>query len=162
MPTKPVRPVARDSSVRDGAVVLLSGGMDSATALAMAVDQFGAKRVTALSVDYGQTHRERELKAAKDLADHFLPSPTAQHVIVNLPRQLFMGGASALIPSDNVEMPHVSYKQLEMDFGVSPTYVPYRNGIMVSMATALALTREVGWVFVGVHGEDARHWAYPC
>ena len=55
--------------------------------------------------------------------------------------------------------PSVAYEDL--DEGVSPAYVPFRNGVFLSMATAIALEVDAGFVYFGAHAEDAQRWAYP-
>jgi 7-cyano-7-deazaguanine synthase len=55
----------------------------------------------------------------------------------------------------------MTYKEIAEVEGPSPTYVPFRNAILLSMATAIALTAGAEEVFIGVHAEDARNWAYP-
>ena len=57
--------------------------------------------------------------------------------------------------------PNVTYEELAESKGVSPTYVPFRNGTLLSIATALGLTLGVNWLYYGAHAEDARNWAYP-
>jgi len=137
------------------AVTLLSGGLDSTTVTAMAVRRHGASNVLALSVDYGQRH-QRELSSAKQIAERL----KIHHRILHLPSHLFRGADSTLI-NPTLETPHKTYRQLELDLGVSPTYVPFRNAILISMASAIALIEEAEEVWIGTHAEDARNWAYP-
>jgi 7-cyano-7-deazaguanine synthase len=66
-----------------------------------------------------------------------------------------------LIDDNELEMPQASYEELSDEFGVSPTYVPYRNGNLLSLATAVALVEGAGEVWAGMHAEDAHNWAYP-
>jgi 7-cyano-7-deazaguanine synthase len=135
-----------------GAVVLLSGGVDSTTCLALAVRDHGVPATLALSFDYGQKHRA-EIEHARTVAQHY----SVQHQVVQLPN-VFRGSGSTLIdggPSN----PVVSYDELAE--GQSPAYVPFRNGLMLSTATALALVREAQAVYFGAHAEDGQRWAYP-
>ena len=136
------------------AVVLLSGGMDSTTCAAMLVDQLGAENVVALSLGYGQKHLV-ELEQAKLIAQKL----GIKHIIKELP-PLFAGAGSTLIDTD-CPNPETTYEELAKSSGVSPTYVPFRNGNLLSAATALALVEGADTVCYGAHSEDAREWTYP-
>jgi 7-cyano-7-deazaguanine synthase len=143
------------------AVVLLSGGADSSTMLAMAIHdhQIPAKEILCLSLYYGQLH-SLEIDAAERVAGHY----RCEHVVKVLPREIFEGGGSTIMQKDSVEgaeMPHMTYKEIAEDEGVSPTYVPFRNGNLLSAATSIALVRKAEAVYFGAHAEDARNWAYP-
>jgi len=114
--------------VGNGAIVLLSGGMDSATALAMMKSE--GFEIVALTFDYGQRHR-REIEAAKRVAKHF---GVQDHRIVKL--DLAAIGGSALTDA-RIRVP--SQRSLEeIGRGIPPTYVPARNTILLSYALALA------------------------
>lgn len=126
------------------AVVLLSGGLDSATALAIAADQ--GYSCFALSLDYGQRHRA-ELKAASQVAAHF---NVYQHQTVTLDLRQF--GGSAL--TDNaIDVP------LQPSDSIPLTYVPARNTIFLSLALAWAETLGAHDIFVGVNAVD--YSGYP-
>ena len=131
------------------AVVLLSGGMDSAVALSLAVKQ--CDWVRALSFSYGQRH-EKELDAANDLADYYeIPHDV---ITVAIPK-----GESVL--TTDAEMPQMSYEELQEAEGPSPTYVPFRNGTFLSLAAAFALDTKANLLYVAVHADDGHNWAYP-
>jgi 7-cyano-7-deazaguanine synthase len=66
-----------------------------------------------------------------------------------------------LVAENELEMPSGSYEDYDEQFGVSPTYVPYRNGNFLSVATTLALVQGASEVWAGMHAEDAHNWAYP-
>lgn len=136
------------------AVVLLSGGIDSTVVTTLAAKAHQGSNVLALSILYGQTHR-KEVSSAGAVARHL----GIQHEIIPLPTELFRGAGSALF--GEVEMPGMSYKEISEAVGVSPTYVPFRNGIFLSIATARALEVGAEFVYYGAHAEDARGWAYP-
>jgi 7-cyano-7-deazaguanine synthase len=138
------------------AVVLHSGGLDSSTCLAIAVDEHGADEVVALSMWYGQKHT-REIDAAIAVAAHY----GVTHDEIGLPSELFRGSGSALLPDDGREMPQMSYEELSEQVGPSPTYVPYRNGALLSLAAAYALARGAEELYFGAHSEDAHNFAYP-
>jgi 7-cyano-7-deazaguanine synthase len=124
------------------AVVLLSGGLDSATVLAIATDL--GYRCYALSVDYGQRHRS-ELRAAANLA----ASMSATLKTVRLDLRTF--GGSAL--TDDIDVP------VEESDGIPVTYVPARNTIMLSLALAWAEVLGAGDIFIGVNAVD--YSGYP-
>jgi len=137
------------------ALVLLSGGLDSSVCLAIAVGAFGEENVRALSLSYGQKH-EREVGAAKDVSTYY----GVPHEVVTLDPGIFRGQGSTLTDPD-APLPKMTYEELQESFGVSPTYVPFRNGNLLSVAAALALRHQVGYIYAGMHAEDARNWAYP-
>ena len=130
------------------AIVLLSGGLDSTTTLAIAQDQGFV--VTALSFKYGQRHAH-EIEAAKRVAQALAVS---DHVIVEIDLRQF--GNSAL--TDSIEVPkHQSVH--DIPDGIPATYVPARNTIMLSYALALAEVRQSEDVFIGVNSVD--YSGYP-
>jgi len=126
------------------AVVLLSGGMDSATVLAMARAQGFA--CYALSVDYGQRHHA-ELDAAKHLARLL---GAYEHRVVNIDLTGFGGSA---LTDNNIAVP-----QHPTD-GIPLTYVPARNTIMLSLALAWAEVLQAQDIFIGVNAVD--YSGYP-
>ena len=136
------------------AVVLLSGGVDSTTVLTLAVREHGREGVLALSVEYGQKHSV-EIEHAANIAD-FLG---CAHAIVALPP--IFGGVGFTVIKGGPPQPHLTYKEIAAAEGPSPTVVPYRNGNLLSVAAAVAVTNEASWVYAGMHAEDARNWAYP-
>ena len=130
------------NSTEKAAVVLLSGGLDSATVLAMAASS--GFRCYALSVDYGQRHRS-ELIAAEQIAY----ANSAELKIIELDLRAF--GGSAL--TDDIDVPE------EEGEGIPVTYVPARNTIMLSLALAWAEVLGAGDVFIGVNAVD--YSGYP-
>lgn len=130
------------------AVVLLSGGLDSATTLAIARDKGFACH--ALSFQYGQRH-VTELDAAKRIA-HSLT--VASHRVVTIDLAQF--GGSAL--TDAIEVPK-GRSEAEMANGVPVTYVPARNTIFLSFALAHAEILEARDIFIGVTAVD--YSGYP-
>ena len=130
------------------AVVLLSGGMDSATTLAIArADGFEPH---ALSFRYGQRHAA-ELDAARRVAAHL---GVAQHVIVEIDLRAF--GGSAL--TDDITVPK-DRSAGEMGQGIPITYVPARNTIFLSFALGWAEVLEAADIFIGVNALD--YSGYP-
>jgi 7-cyano-7-deazaguanine synthase len=131
------------------AVILLSGGLDSATALAIA----GAEgyRSYALSFRYGQRH-EVELAAAGRVA---AAAGVERHVVMDIDLRVF--GGSAL--TADVAVPHHDRVEELDDDGIPMTYVPARNTIFLSFALAWAETLGASDVFVGVNALD--YSGYP-
>ncbi len=130
------------------AVVLLSGGLDSATALAIALHD--GYSCTALSFRYGQRH-EIELNAARRVAQSL---GVHDHRIVEIDLRVF--GKSAL--TDTIDVP--KNRAIEQMTGSIPvTYVPARNIIFLSFALALAEVTESRDVFIGVNAID--YSGYP-
>jgi 7-cyano-7-deazaguanine synthase len=124
------------------AVVLVSGGLDSVTALAYAQEQdFDCY---ALSVDYGQRHRS-ELDAAGRVTD------AAGVPLKILPLDLRAIGGSAL--TDDIDVPETETS------GIPVTYVPARNTIMLSLALAYAEVLGADDIFIGVNAVD--YSGYP-
>ena len=130
------------------AVVLLSGGLDSTTALAIARSQ--GYEVYALSFRYGQRH-EVELEAAQRIAKHF---KVAKHVVVDIGLRLF--GGSAL--TDDIAVPKGRASE-EMGADIPITYVPAWNTIFLSFALAWAETLGAQDIFIGVNALD--YSGYP-
>lgn len=128
-------------------VVLLSGGMDSTTALAVALDDRHTVKV-AVSVDYGQRHR-RELDAAAAIAARY----GIEHVVVQL---AIPGGlAGSALTDPDVPVPHGHYA----DASMKATVVPNRNAIMANIAAGIAISRGADTIVLGVHAGD--HPIYP-
>lgn len=128
----------------NNAVVLLSGGLDSATVLAMAVAD--GCLCHALSVDYGQRHHA-ELAAAAALAGTL---GAASHRVVSVDLGGF--GGSALTDTD-IDVPRTP------GTGIPVTYVPARNTVMLSLALAWAELLEAGRIYIGVNAVD--YSGYP-
>lgn len=126
------------------AIVLLSGGLDSATTLAMARDQGYACH--AISFNYGQRHAA-ELVAAANLA-RFLGALTYRVVNIDLAQ---MGGSA--LTDANIAVPE---KESE---GIPLTYVPARNTVFLSYALALAEVLKAPHIFIGVNAID--YSGYP-
>ena len=130
------------------AIVLLSGGLDSATTLAIAKDE-GFQSVT-LSFDYGQRHRI-ELDRAREISDRM---GALEHKVVRIDLRQF--GGSAL--TDSIDVP-ANRSDSEMAGGIPITYVPARNTIFLSYALACAEVRDAHDIFIGVTAVD--YSGYP-
>lgn len=141
------------------AVVLSSGGVDSTTCLALAVKEYGAKNVATISVFYGQKH-QRELAAARRVAKHY----GVRHNEYDL-ASVFRGSTCALLAGAPHEIDHRSYAEqlAERDGGGVSTYVPFRNGLMLSVAASAAGSIFEGEdirLYLGAHADDAAGNAY--
>ena len=132
------------------AVCLLSGGIDSLTAMVQA--QEDGYEVILVSAKYGQKHGVEQMYAHK-IAQFY----DAEITFVDMPD--IFHGRSALM--GDIPMPEVAYEELAKLSGPSPTVVPFRNAHLISVATTLAITKKAEAVYIGVHAEDARNWAYP-
>lgn len=145
------------------AAVLLSGGIDSTTALYLAVNNHGFDNVVAYSVDYGQRHKKEV-----EYADASCAVLKVQKRVLNL---------SAVVPATMLTNPDRTVPDISYDdiVGTSPTYVPFRNGLMLSAAASAfhgaILNGDFGdpesvglaenYLYYGAHAEDAQGWAYP-
>lgn len=169
------------------AFVLLSGGMDSTVCLAKALedlrnlnatqrrDEAGLRQdIEAISIDYGQRHGKEMEYAKRTCSQLSIP-----HKIIKV------GGAlgSSMLTDSEKDVPDVDYADLPK--GVSPTYVPFRNGYMLATITAYvqqwvnshinALAAngypeeakadtengDLAQIYYGAHSEDSANWAYP-
>ncbi|MCZ6679530.1 MAG: 7-cyano-7-deazaguanine synthase QueC [Candidatus Poribacteria bacterium] len=130
------------------AVVLLSGGIDSTTTLAIAQSQ--DYDVHAISFRYGQRHTA-ELDCAKRIAEKM---GVNKHVIVDIDLRAF--GGSAL--TDDIDVPKARSDQ-EIGTGIPVTYVPARNTIFLSFALAWAETLGIDTIFIGINALD--YSGYP-
>ena len=131
------------------AIVLLSGGMDSATIFAIAKNQ--GYQVYALSLSYGQKHKI-ELRRARSLAKKM---GAESHKVLHL--DLNQLGGSALTDSD-IEVPHHKNTR-HIGKGIPVTYVPARNTIFLSLALGYAETIDAYHLFIGVNAMD--YSGYP-
>lgn len=140
------------------AAVLASGGVDSTTALAQAVERYGAAKVTAVSVLYGQKHI-KELEAAEKIASYY----GVEHISVDA-TPLFQYSRASLLQGSPEPVPKECYAdQLKKTQGKAPvsTCVPFRNGIFLAAAAGIALSLGSEAVIYGAHADDAAGTAYP-
>ncbi len=139
------------------ALVLFSGGIDSTTCLGLAVKKYGKENVVALSIAYGQKHN-KEIECANAVAKYY----GVEKVELDL-SLIFQYSDCSLLKGSDKEIPHESYsEQLEKTDG-SPvsTYVPFRNGLFLSSAASVALSKECGVIYYGAHADDSAGNAYP-
>lgn len=139
------------------ALVLFSGGVDSTTCLGMAIEKYGKENVIALSISYGQKH-QKEIDASIKVANYY----GVEHLYLDL-AQIFQYSDCSLLSHSKENVPHESYaSQLEKTDG-SPvsTYVPFRNGLFLSSAASIALSKNCDIIYYGAHSDDAAGNAYP-
>lgn len=141
-------------------LVLASGGLDSTVLLYKAVKEVGAENVVALNMFYGQKHaKEQECSAWQ--CEH-LGVPVYNADLSEVFR--FNPRCSALLAGSSMDIVHKSYAEQLQDLGGSGTvtaYVPYRNGLFLSYAAAVALQLGCEKIYYGAHADDAAGRAYP-
>jgi len=131
------------------AVILLSGGIDSATTLAIARSE--GFQCYALTFRYGQRHHQ-EIKAAKKIVQSLA---VAEHRIIDIDLAAFGGSA---LTDPNIEVPK-DRAELDNSAQIPPTYVPARNTIFLSYALAWAEVQGAFDIFIGVNTTD--YSGYP-
>lgn len=140
------------------AMVLASGGLDSTTALALAVDKHGKDNVIALTISYGQKH-DKEIQSAIKVAEYY----GVEHLFLDLTK-IFQYSDCSLLKHSDEAIPEKSYaEQIEETKGDTPvsTYVPFRNGLFLSSAASIAISKECNVIYYGAHADDAAGFAYP-
>lgn len=143
------------------ALVLNSGGVDSTTCVAIAIDELGKENVATVSAFYGQKH-SKELEAADKVAKYY----GVKHYVIDLSKTGIMDESECpLLAGRKEEIRHESYAdQIAHDGeGMVRTYVPFRNGLLLSSVAALAMASfpndEVD-IYLGAHADDAAGRAY--
>lgn len=139
------------------AMVLCSGGVDSTTLLAMAVEEHGKENVVALSIRYGQKH-SRELEAAQAVSGHY--QVEQRHLDLE---EVFIYSDSSLLDHSTDAVPHGSYESQAKQEPGKPvsTYVPFRNGMFLAAAASVALSCDCALLYYGAHHDDTAGFAYP-
>lgn len=144
------------------ALVLSSGGVDSTTVLSMALENRKPEDVATLSVFYGQKH-DKELESARRIADYY----KVKHYEVDL-SSVYQFSESSLMANSEEEIPEESYDdELKLIHSqgkkIISTVIPFRNGVLLSCVTALAMSifpeQEVD-VYYGAHLGDAEGNSY--
>lgn len=139
------------------ALVLFSGGIDSTTCLALAVEEYGADEVLALSVSYGQKH-VKEIESARAVAAHYGVKLQTLDLA-----EIFANSDCSLLKGSTSEIPEEAYADQLAKTNGNPvsTYVPFRNGLFLSSAASIALSNGCGVIYYGAHADDAAGNAYP-
>jgi 7-cyano-7-deazaguanine synthase len=136
------------NKIKKKAVLLVSGGLDSATVLAMAQSQ--GYQCYALSFDYGQKH-SAELNAARIVAKTYA---AVEHQVLHLDLNQFGGSA---LTDESIDVPIAENEGISE--GIPATYVPARNTVFLSMALAWAEVLQADDIFIGVNAVD--YSGYP-
>lgn len=139
------------------ALVLFSGGLDSSVCLGLAVKKYGAEEVLALSIYYGQKHK-KEIEASQRVANFY----GVKNITLNL-GEIFKDSTCTLLEGSAEEIPHEEYATQLQETNGAPvnTYVPYRNGLFLSSAAAIAISHGCTEIYYGAHADDAAGNAYP-
>ena len=143
------------------ALVLNSGGCDSTTLVGLAVSKYGAENVVTASLYYGQKH-DKELKCAQKVAEHY----GVRHIEEDISSVMkYAGDVCSLVKGSKEEIIDKSYaEQIEENGeGRVSTYVPFRNGLLLSIAAAYAdslFPGEQVEIYYGAHADDAAGEAY--
>ncbi len=139
------------------ALVLCSGGIDSTTCLAIAVDKYGKDNVYSLSISYGQKHL-KEIESARKISNYY----DVKLMELDLSKMFEYSDCSLLEHSNN-DIPLQSYAdQLKNNKGLPvSTYVPFRNGLFLASAASIALSKGCSLIYYGAHSDDAAGNAYP-
>lgn len=141
------------------AIVLNSGGVDSTTCVGIAIEKYGAENVSTLSCYYGQKH-SKELECARKVAEYY----GVKHYEVDLSPVMKFSNCP-LLKDSTKKIEHKSYVDQikENGEGMVETYVPFRNGLLLSAVAALAMSiypEEEVSVYYGAHADDAAGRAY--
>lgn len=139
------------------ALVLSSGGVDSTTCVGIAIDRHGKENVSTVSFYYGQKHN-KELNCAKLIAEHY----GVEHYELNV-AEIFKHSNCSLLKGSSKEIEHKSYAEQIEENEIVETYVPFRNGLLLSSAASLALSiypNEEVEIYLGAHADDAAGRAY--
>lgn len=139
------------------AMVLVSGGVDSTTCLGLAVEKYKREQVLALSISYGQKH-QKEMESAQAVTEFY----QVEHISLDLAKIFCYSDCSLLAHSDS-EIPTGSYAEQQRGTAGQPvsTYVPFRNGLFLSTAASIALSKGCSVIYYGAHSDDAAGNAYP-
>ena len=142
------------------AFVLNSGGVDSTTCVALAVDKYGANNVITASLYYGQKH-DRELQCARDIADYY----GVKHIEEDISNIMRYANNVCTLVKGGEKIPQESYEEQIRKNGEGrvSTYVPFRNGLLLSIATAYAdslFPNTSVEIYYGAHADDAAGSAY--
>ncbi len=145
-----------EKKYRAGAIVALSGGLDSTSALAWAHYIWEAENVFSVAFSYGQKHSV-ELESAKRVAKFY----GRNLIIIEMPKTIFKGAGSALIEEDIPIELGDDYEGFHSRYGAQPTVVPGRNLNFIAMCASIAEVCGVDRVVLGVHSGDSGRWHYP-
>lgn len=135
------------------AIILSSGGIDSTVCIAMAIKKYGKDNVSSISVFYGQKHK-KEILAARKIAQYY----GLTHYEIDLSNIFKFTNSTLIQTSDNLLLKQ-NYKNEQKKYsdGIIGSYVPFRNGVMISAIAAIemsVLKDDYAVIYVGVHSSD--------
>lgn len=138
-------------------LVLASGGLDSTVLLHKAVKEVGASNVFALNMFYGQKHH-KEMECFQWQMERL---NIENYKVLDL-SSIFAGYKDCTLLEGGGDIPHESYaEQLAKKPGTVSTYVPFRNGLFLSVAASVAIQEGCDTIWYGAHADDAAGNAYP-
>lgn len=142
------------------ALVLSSGGVDSTTCIGIAVDKYGKENVVTASLYYGQKH-DKELECARKIAEYY----GVRHIEDDVSSVMKYAKDVCTLMKGGQEIEHASYAEqiAKNGEGRVATYVPFRNGLFLSIAAAYAdslFPGETVDIYYGAHADDAAGQAY--
>lgn len=132
-------------------LVLFSGGIDSTVCLVLAIKKYKKENVNALGIYYGQKN-DKELLKAKEISKYY----GVYYDEIDISNILKVS-SSSMLKTSNIDIPHISYdeqyKNLKEGEDVS-TNVPFRNGLMLSVCTTYAISKNIDEIYYGIHKEE--------
>lgn len=142
------------------ALVLSSGGVDSTTCVGIAVNKYGKENVVTASLYYGQKH-DKELECARKVAEYY----DVRHIEEDISNVMKYAKDVCTLMKGGEAIEHASYADqiAEHEEGRVATYVPFRNGLLLAIATAYAdsiFPGEEVEIYYGAHADDAAGQAY--
>ncbi len=138
----------KKNEINQNVIIVASGGMDSTVAVAYAVSK--GEKPALLHLNYGQLTEKRELKAFNDIADYY---NIDKRLVVDIGYLKAIGGSSLTDPSFKVEEGGVQKEH------IPSTYVPFRNGNILSIAVSWAEVMKASKIYIGAVEEDSS--GYP-
>lgn len=142
------------------ALVLNSGGVDSTTCVGIAVNKYGKENVVTASLYYGQKH-DKELECARKVAEYY----DVRHIEEDISNVMKYAKDVCTLMKGGEAIEHASYADQIAEHGEGrvATYVPFRNGLLLAIATAYAdsiFPGEEVEIYYGAHADDAAGQAY--
>jgi len=142
------------------ALVLNSGGVDSTTCVGIAVSKYGKENVVTASLYYGQKH-DKELECARKVAEYY----DVRHIEEDISNVMKYAKDVCTLMKGGEAIEHASYAEQIAEHGEGrvATYVPFRNGLLLAIATAYAdsiFPGEEVEIYYGAHADDAAGQAY--
>jgi len=143
--------------MKEKCLILHSGGIDSTTALCLAIKEYGKENVIALAMTYGQKH-DKEVECAKKIANYY-----GIELITRDISETFNLDKTCTLLKNNSALEHSTYlEQANLDNNTPiKSYVPFRNGIMLSYSTVIALSLNCNIIYYGAHSDDSANGIYP-